>query len=276
MKRGSLRRTTPLRRGRALARRAPLTRATRLRPAQQNRADGGRDRAPMAASKAQREKIAGGWCVVCRQTKGITPAHRPRARSAAAITPTASCHCALCTTGPTTPGGSSCCPTWSRAVAPRSRTRSCTSGWSGRTGASPRAAGPRSIRAPRAVSRDRRRCSRAAVVLRRAGGPARRRAEHRGASTAPARSRKGRGACEERAVPGDRRLTVRVASARRRHSPTSARTRPRASGRPDRAPRRSLSDAGDRHDLSTQKRPRRRANAPGPDTGGQNSHASRP
>jgi hypothetical protein len=29
----------------------------------------------MAASEAQREKIIGRWCVVCRQTKSITPAH---------------------------------------------------------------------------------------------------------------------------------------------------------------------------------------------------------
>ena len=29
----------------------------------------------MAASDAQRQKISGRWCVVCLQTKGITPAH---------------------------------------------------------------------------------------------------------------------------------------------------------------------------------------------------------
>jgi hypothetical protein len=29
----------------------------------------------MAASTAQRAKIVGRWCVVCSQTKGITPAH---------------------------------------------------------------------------------------------------------------------------------------------------------------------------------------------------------
>ena len=29
----------------------------------------------MAASDAQREKIIGRWCIVCQQTKGITPAH---------------------------------------------------------------------------------------------------------------------------------------------------------------------------------------------------------
>ena len=43
---------------------------------------------------------------------------------AAAITPTASCRCAGCTTAPTTPGGSSCCRTSSRAGGPRSRTPS--------------------------------------------------------------------------------------------------------------------------------------------------------
>jgi hypothetical protein len=29
----------------------------------------------MAASDAQRAKIIGSWCIVCEQTKGITPAH---------------------------------------------------------------------------------------------------------------------------------------------------------------------------------------------------------
>ena len=29
----------------------------------------------MAASEAQREKIVGRWCIVCQQTKGITPTH---------------------------------------------------------------------------------------------------------------------------------------------------------------------------------------------------------
>ena len=32
-------------------------------------------RAPFGASEAQREKIVGGACVVCLQTKGLTPAH---------------------------------------------------------------------------------------------------------------------------------------------------------------------------------------------------------
>jgi len=37
-------------------------------------------RRPGAASDAQRAKIVGGWCVVCRQTKGLRPAHlTPRA-----------------------------------------------------------------------------------------------------------------------------------------------------------------------------------------------------
>jgi hypothetical protein len=36
--------------------------------------------APAAASEAQREKVVGRWCVVCLQTRGITPAHlAPRA-----------------------------------------------------------------------------------------------------------------------------------------------------------------------------------------------------
>jgi hypothetical protein len=33
-------------------------------------------RAPFGASEAQREKIVGGACVVCRQAKGLTPAHQ--------------------------------------------------------------------------------------------------------------------------------------------------------------------------------------------------------
>jgi hypothetical protein len=37
-------------------------------------ANGG-PRAPFGASEEQREKIVGGACVVCQQTKGITPAH---------------------------------------------------------------------------------------------------------------------------------------------------------------------------------------------------------
>jgi hypothetical protein len=41
-----------------------------------NRAGDGRvTRLPMAASDAQRAKIVGGACVVCLQTKGLTPAH---------------------------------------------------------------------------------------------------------------------------------------------------------------------------------------------------------
>jgi hypothetical protein len=40
----------------------------------------GEVRAPFAASDAQRQKIVGGACIVCLQTKGITPAHLvPRA-----------------------------------------------------------------------------------------------------------------------------------------------------------------------------------------------------
>ena len=78
MKRGPLRRSRPLRSGRPPARRTPLTRITPLRPGpwrkprNEERADG---RAPFAASDAQRAKILGGACIVCEQTKGITPAH---------------------------------------------------------------------------------------------------------------------------------------------------------------------------------------------------------
>jgi hypothetical protein len=72
MKRGPLRRTTPLRPGQPPQRRTPLMRITPLRPGRWGRSGA---RPPMAASDAQREKIVGRWCVVCQQTKGITPAH---------------------------------------------------------------------------------------------------------------------------------------------------------------------------------------------------------
>ena len=55
----------------------PLRR-TPLRPGPWRTPDDGETngrRAPFGASEAQREKIVGGACVVCRQTKGLTPAH---------------------------------------------------------------------------------------------------------------------------------------------------------------------------------------------------------
>ena len=79
MRRVPLRRSTPLRRSRPPARRTPLSRTAPLRPGPWRKpADEGEDgarRAPFGASAAQREKIVGGACVVCLQTKGITPAH---------------------------------------------------------------------------------------------------------------------------------------------------------------------------------------------------------
>jgi hypothetical protein len=79
MKRTPLRRRAPLRRGAGPARRTPLPRTTPLRPGpwQKPTADerARRVRSPFAASDAQRRKIVGGACIVCMQTKGITPAH---------------------------------------------------------------------------------------------------------------------------------------------------------------------------------------------------------
>jgi hypothetical protein len=78
MRRAPLRRTKRLRSGPPPARRTALTRNTPLRPgpwrkpSTEERSNG---RAPFAASEAQRAKILGAACVVCQQTKGITPAH---------------------------------------------------------------------------------------------------------------------------------------------------------------------------------------------------------
>jgi hypothetical protein len=75
MKRSPLRRNTPLRSGAPPERQTPLTRSTPLRPGPWNRSVEHGGRTPMAASEPQRAKIAGRWCIVCQQTKGITPAH---------------------------------------------------------------------------------------------------------------------------------------------------------------------------------------------------------
>src|SRR5687767_11506259 len=75
MKRAPLRRTKALRRGRRLERRTPLARRTALPRAVPNRSGSARARGPMQASDAQRAKVVGGACVVCLQTKGLTPAH---------------------------------------------------------------------------------------------------------------------------------------------------------------------------------------------------------
>src|SRR3954463_9555655 len=82
MKRGTPPRTRPLRPGPPRARDAPLRRRTPLArgdaaPTRGPRAPADRPstRRPGAASEAQRAKIVGGTCVVCGQTKGLTPAH---------------------------------------------------------------------------------------------------------------------------------------------------------------------------------------------------------
>jgi hypothetical protein len=79
MKRAPLRRRTPLRSGPPPVRRTPLTRRTPPRPAPRRKPGGeeqsGAKCAPFAASEAQRAKMLGAACIVCQQTKGITPAH---------------------------------------------------------------------------------------------------------------------------------------------------------------------------------------------------------
>jgi len=72
MRRTPLRRSTPLRSEPGPVRQLPLRRGPWRTPVDGE--SNGR-RAPFGASEAQREKIAGGACVVCRQTKGLTPAH---------------------------------------------------------------------------------------------------------------------------------------------------------------------------------------------------------
>jgi hypothetical protein len=84
MRRSRLRRSTPLRPGRPPARRISIARRTPLRRVALRTADRAGDgrvtRPPMAASDVQRAKIVGSSCVVCRQTKALTPAHlAPRA-----------------------------------------------------------------------------------------------------------------------------------------------------------------------------------------------------
>jgi hypothetical protein len=79
MKRAPLRRRTALRRGAPPPRRTPLRRTTPLRPGPWRKPTGdgqaGQRRPPFAASETQRRKIVGAACIVCQQTKGITPAH---------------------------------------------------------------------------------------------------------------------------------------------------------------------------------------------------------
>jgi hypothetical protein len=79
MRRAPLRRRTRLPSGPGPKRRTALKRSTPLRPGP-GRTPGieeppGQERAPFAASEVQRAKMRGAACVVCLQTKGITPAH---------------------------------------------------------------------------------------------------------------------------------------------------------------------------------------------------------
>ena len=82
-RRAALQRTRSLQPGAPPARRTALRRKTPLArggapSAPARRADAtteGTRRAPGAASDAQRAKINGAWCIVCQQTKGLTPAH---------------------------------------------------------------------------------------------------------------------------------------------------------------------------------------------------------
>jgi hypothetical protein len=80
MKRTPLRRGGPLRSGPGPGRQTPPTRRTPLRPGPWRKPGSGptppgKSRAPFAASEAQRAKMRGAACIVCQQTKGITPAH---------------------------------------------------------------------------------------------------------------------------------------------------------------------------------------------------------
>jgi hypothetical protein len=76
MRPAALRRRARLRRSTAPAWRTPLERTVPLPPGPWRRPGTEPEtRPPFGASPAQREKIVGGACVVCLQTKGITPAH---------------------------------------------------------------------------------------------------------------------------------------------------------------------------------------------------------
>jgi hypothetical protein len=79
MKPAPLRRSTPLRRSAGPARRTPPPRTTPLRPGPWRKATADvqteQERPPFGAAETQRHKIVGSACIVCLQTKGITPAH---------------------------------------------------------------------------------------------------------------------------------------------------------------------------------------------------------
>jgi hypothetical protein len=68
--------SAPLKRSTPLDRTTPLRRGPRRAPGRQEGNGGALARLPVSASPSQRAKIAGSACVVCRQTRGITPAHR--------------------------------------------------------------------------------------------------------------------------------------------------------------------------------------------------------
>jgi hypothetical protein len=77
MRRRALKRNAPLERGAPPERHVPLARRPPPRPGPRPGPGGAREaaRPPLAASPAQHAKIVGSACVVCRQTKGLTPAH---------------------------------------------------------------------------------------------------------------------------------------------------------------------------------------------------------
>ena len=130
MKRAPLRRSTPLRSAPGPVRQIPLRR-TPLPPGPWRAPGDGEPngwRAPFGASEAQREKIVGGACVVCRQTKGLTPAHLAPRSLGGCDHP--DCVVPLCWTHHRAydTGRLELLPTSSRRGGRRSRTRSATWG----------------------------------------------------------------------------------------------------------------------------------------------------
>jgi HNH endonuclease len=74
-RRTPVRSSRPLKRTSTLTRATPLTRRTPLARGEPSRNSTASPGAPMAASPAQRRKVAGAPCVVCGKRTAIDPAH---------------------------------------------------------------------------------------------------------------------------------------------------------------------------------------------------------